>query len=214
MSLRLTITKADIQWFAGGKLNVSYNCIDRHLASKADQTAIIFEGDEPGDDAKVSYQELHDNVCRFANLLKARGVKKGDRVCIYMPMIVEVGYAMLACARIGAVHSVVFGGFSIEAIKSRVIDADCQVIITADEGIRGGKKVPLKANVDAAIADCEQVHSVIVVNRTGADVNWNDKIDVNYYEAIKTFACRLSARGDGRGRSFIYFIYFRLNWHT
>ena len=178
--------KADIQWFAGGKLNVSYNCIDRHLASKADQTAIIFEGDEPGDDAKVSYQELHDNVCRFANLLKARGVKKGDRVCIYMPMIVEVGYAMLACARIGAVHSVVFGGFSIEAIKSRVIDADCQVIITADEGIRGGKKVPLKANVDAAIADCEQVHSVIVVNRTGADVNWNDKIDVNYYEAIKT----------------------------
>ncbi|WP_448245948.1 acetate--CoA ligase [Thalassotalea agariperforans] len=178
--------KADIQWFAGGKLNVSYNCIDRHLATKADQTAIIFEGDEPGDDAKVSYQELHDNVCRFANLLKARGVKKGDRVCIYMPMIVEVGYAMLACARIGAVHSVVFGGFSIEAIKSRVIDADCQVIITADEGIRGGKKVPLKANVDAAIADCEQVHSVIVVNRTGADVNWNDKIDVNYYEAIKT----------------------------
>ena len=178
--------KADIQWFAGGKLNVSYNCIDRHLATKADQTAIIFEGDEPGDDAKVSYQELHDNVCRFANLLKARGVKKGDRVCIYMPMIVEVGYAMLACARIGAVHSVVFGGFSIEAIKSRVIDADCQVIITADEGIRGGKKVPLKANVDAAIADCEQVHSVIVINRTGGDVQWNDTIDVNYYEAIKT----------------------------
>ncbi|MGJ8694273.1 MAG: acetate--CoA ligase [Thalassotalea sp.] len=175
---------ADINWFSGGKLNVSYNCIDRHLATKADQTAIIFEGDEPSDDAKVTYQELHDNVCRMANLLKARGVKKGDRVCIYMPMIVEVGYAMLACARIGAVHSVVFGGFSIEAIKSRVLDAECKVVITADQGLRGGKTVPLKANVDAAIADCEQVHSVIVVKRTGADVAWNDKIDIDYYQAL------------------------------
>lgn len=179
--------KADINWFSGGKLNVSYNCIDRHLATKAQQTAIIFEGDEPTDDAKVTYQELHDNVCRFANLLKARGVKKGDRVCIYMPMIVEVGYAMLACARIGAVHSVVFGGFSVEAIKSRVIDADCKVVITADEGLRGGKKIPLKANVDAAVVSCDHVHSVIVVKRTGGAVNWNNAIDVDYYQESATY---------------------------
>ncbi len=180
--------KAHIEWFSGAKLNVSYNCIDRHLATKANDTAIIFEGDEPNDDKRVTYQELHDNVCRFANLLKARGVKKGDRVCIYMPMIVEVGYAMLACARIGAVHSVVFGGFSVEAIKSRVIDAECDVVITADEGLRGGKTVPLKANVDAAIASCENVHSVIVVQRTFCDTVWHETRDVNYAEAVKSQA--------------------------
>jgi acetyl-CoA synthetase len=174
---------AKVKWFEGGKLNVSYNCIDRHLATKANDTAIIFEGDDPKDDLNVTYQQLHDNVCRFANLLKQRGVKKGDRVCIYMPMIPEVGYAMLACARIGAVHSVVFGGFSSESIKSRILDADCQLVITADEGLRGGKRIPLKANVDAALIDCPKVHSVIVVKRTGAQIDWNEKTDVNYGDA-------------------------------
>ncbi|MFD2164718.1 acetate--CoA ligase [Thalassotalea euphylliae] len=179
--------KADISWFKGAQLNVSYNCIDRHLDTKADNTAIIFEGDEPTDDAKITYQELHDNVCRMANLLKDRGVKKGDRVCIYMPMIPEVGYAMLACARIGAVHSVVFGGFSSESIKARVLDADCQVVITADECVRGGKHIPLKANVDLAIADCPNVHSVVMVERTSADVNWDSKRDVHYQQVIGNY---------------------------
>lgn len=176
--------ESQVSWFAGGKLNVSYNCIDRHLAKKANDIAVIFEGDEPGDDAKVTYQQLHDHVCRFANLLKQRGVKKGDRVCIYMPMIPEVGYAMLACARIGAVHSVVFGGFSTESIKARVLDADCRVVITADESVRGGKQIPLKANVDEAVKDCPDVHSVIVVERTGGDIHWNPALDINYQEAV------------------------------
>ncbi|QDP00532.1 acetate--CoA ligase [Thalassotalea sp. PS06] len=176
--------QAQIQWFAGAKLNVSYNCIDRHLPERAEQTALIFEGDEPGNSRHVSYQELSDQVNKFANVLKSRGVQKGDRVCIYMPMIVEVGYAMLACARIGAVHSVVFGGFSTESIKTRILDADCKVVITADQGVRGGKIIPLKNNVDAAVADCPNVHSVIVVERTGGDVNWNDAIDVNYEKAM------------------------------
>ncbi|WDE00161.1 acetate--CoA ligase [Thalassomonas actiniarum] len=176
--------ESQVSWFAGGKLNVSYNCIDRHLANKANDIAVIFEGDEPGDDDKVTYQQLHDHVCRFANLLKQRGVKKGDRVCIYMPMIPEVGYAMLACARIGAVHSVVFGGFSTESIKARVLDADCRVVITADESVRGGKRIPLKANVDEALKDCPDVHSVIVVERTGADVHWNPELDVKYAESV------------------------------
>ncbi len=179
---------ADIKWFSGGKLNVSYNCIDRHLASKANDTAIIWEGDDPSDDKKITYQELHDHVCRFANLLKARGVKKGDNVCIYMPMIPEVGYAMLACARIGAVHSVIFGGFSSEAIRSRLIDAVCQVVITADESFRGGRVIPLKANVDAAVIDCPNVHSVIVVERTGGNVTWNDKIDINYQNEVVNYS--------------------------
>ena len=174
--------QAKIRWFEGAELNVSYNCIDRHLKDKADKTAIIFEGDEPGNSRHISYQELHDEVCRFANVLKQRGVKKGDRVCIYMPMIPEVGYAMLACARIGAVHSVVFGGFSPEALKTRILDSDCRVVITADEGVRGGKKIPLKANTYAAIEGCEKVHSVIVIRHTKADVNWNEKLDVDYWE--------------------------------
>lgn len=171
---------AKIRWFEGAELNVSYNCIDRHLATKADQTAIIFEGDEPGQHRKISYQQLHDEVCRFANILKSRGVKKGDRVCIYMPMIPEVGYAMLACARIGAVHSVVFGGFSPEALKTRIVDCDCQVVITADEGLRGGKRIPLKSNVDLAIKGCENVHSVIVVKHTNCKIQWNKNLDVDY----------------------------------
>ncbi len=174
--------KAKISWFKGAELNVSYNCIDRHLKEKADQTAIIFEGDEPGTHRNISYQELHDEVCRFANVLKQRGVKKGDRVCIYMPMIPEVGYAMLACARIGAIHSVVFGGFSPEALKTRILDSDCRVVITADEGVRGGKKIPLKANTDEAVKHCENVHSVIVIRHTKADVAWNEMIDVDYWK--------------------------------
>jgi len=178
------LKSADIKWFAGGKLNVSYNCIDRHLATKANDTAIIWEGDNPSEDQHITYQELHDHVCRFANLLKDRGVKKGDRVCIYMPMIPEVGYAMLACARIGAVHSVVFGGFSTEAIRSRIVDADCQVVITSDESLRGGRVIPLKTNVDEAVAECPNVNTVIVIERTGGKVQWNDKIDVNYKEAV------------------------------
>ncbi len=178
---------ADISWFKGGKLNASYNCIDRHLTTKANDIAMIFEGDEPDDDLSVTYQELHDNVCRFANLLKARGVKKGDRVCIYMPMIPEVGYAMLACARIGAIHSIVFGGFSTESIKARILDADCQVVITADEGVRGGKIIPLKANVDEAIKGCPNVHSVVMIERTGNEVSWNEQIDVAYTDIILNY---------------------------
>jgi acetyl-CoA synthetase len=178
------LAKGHVEWFSGGKLNVSYNCIDRHLATKAQDTAMIWEGDDPNEALTISYQQLHDNVCRFANLLKARGVRKGDRVCIYMPMIPEVGYAMLACARIGAVHSVIFGGFSTEAIRSRVVDADCQVVITADESLRGGRVIPLKVNVDEAVASCPNVHSVIVVERTGADVAWNEKIDINYRQEV------------------------------
>jgi acetyl-CoA synthetase len=166
------LTKGEVAWFIDGKLNVSVNCIDRHLAERAAQTAIIWEGDSPTEDKSISYQELHDQVCRLANALRARGVKKGDRVCIYMPMIPEASYAMLACARIGAVHSVVFGGFSPDALKDRIQDADCQVVITADEGLRGGKRVPLKANVDKALAQCPKVHTNLVVKRTGGEVAW------------------------------------------
>jgi len=181
---KVDMTKSEISWFTGAKLNVSYNCIDRHLETKADQTAIIFEGDDPNDSLSVTYQELHDHVCRLANLLKERGVKKGDRVCLYMPMIPEITYAMLACARIGAIHSVIFGGFSTESIKARVIDAECAVIITADESLRGGKSIPLKANVDNAVVDCPKVTSVIVVERTGGDVAYNDDLDIKYAAAV------------------------------
>lgn len=173
-----------IKWFQGGKLNVAYNCIDRHLESKGDQVAIIWEGDDPNDDKKITFNELHHDVSKFANILKQRGVKKGDRVCIYMPMIPEAGYAMLACARIGAVHSVVFGGFSPEALKGRILDSDCQVVITADEGVRAGKKIPLKANTDKALEDCPNVHTVLTVKRTGGDINWVADRDVWYHEAF------------------------------
>ncbi|MCU7836004.1 MAG: acetate--CoA ligase [gamma proteobacterium symbiont of Taylorina sp.] len=176
----------DIKWFSGAKLNVTYNCIDRHLPQRASQTAIIWESDDPEKSETITYQQLSDNVNRFANILKARGVKKGDRVCIYMPMIPEAAYAMLASARIGAIHSVVFGGFSPEALKDRILDSDCQIVITADEGIRGGKAVPLKKNADLAVAQCPNVHTVLVMQHTGGDVAWNDKHDVWYHEISTT----------------------------
>ena len=171
-----------IRWFEGGKLNACYNCVDRHLEQRRDQTAIIWEGDDPSEDRTITYGQLFEQVCKLANALKARNVNKGDRVCIYMPMIPEAVYAMLACARIGAVHSVVFGGFSPESLKDRILDSDCQVVITADEGVRGGKHVPLKANVDTALDACPDVHTVLVVKRTGGDVAWHERRDVWYEE--------------------------------
>ena len=174
----------DIKWFLGGKLNVAYNCLDRHLANRGNQTAILWEGDDPKHSKKISYRELHAAVCRFANVLKSRGVKKGDRVSIYMPMVPEAAVAMLACARIGAIHSVVFGGFSPEALKDRILDSDCQVVVTADEAVRGGKLVPLKANVDQALAVCPRVHTVVVTRVTGHNVDWHDQRDIWYHEAI------------------------------
>ena len=176
--------KGEAAWFAGGKLNVSYNCIDRHLPQRAEQTALIWEGDDPGDCKHITYSDLKDHVCRLANVLKARGVRKGDRVCIYMPMIPEAAYAMLACTRIGAVHSVVFGGFSPEALKDRILDSDCQTLITADEGVRGGKTVSLKANADKALASCPNVHTCLVVKRTGGDIAWQEDRDIWYHASV------------------------------
>ena len=184
--LEWNYNEGEISWFEGAELNVCYNCVDRHLESRGDQVAIIWEGDDPNEDRKISYRELHGEVCRFANVLKARGVKKGDRVCIYLPMIPEAAYAMLACARIGAVHSVVFGGFSPESIKDRILDSDCRVVITADEGVRGGKAVPLKSNTDKALESCPNVHSVVVVRRTGGDVQWHAQRDVWLHEIAAT----------------------------
>ena len=175
-----------IKWFEDGKTNAAYNCIDRHLEKRGDQTAIIWEGDDPKDDKKITYKQLHAEVCRFANVLKARGVKKGDRVTIYLPMIPEAAYAMLACARIGAVHSVVFGGFSPDSLAGRVDDCQSDVIVTADEGVRGGRKIPLKANTDTACDKVGHVKSVIVVRRTGEKVNMNPGRDVYYDEIAKT----------------------------
>ncbi|MBK5435925.1 acetate--CoA ligase [Pseudomonas sp. TH32] len=184
-----TVQQSDIktgaaQWFAGGQLNVSFNCIDRHLAQRADQPAFIWEGDDPAKSSKITYRQLHQNVSRLANVLKNRGVKKGDRVCIYMPMIPEAAYAMLACTRIGAVHSVVFGGFSPDALRDRILDADCRTVITADEGVRGGKPVALKQNVDKALASCPGVSTVLVVQRTGAALSWTEGRDLKYQQAL------------------------------
>ena len=176
---------AQIRWFDGAKLNVAYNCVDRHLDTRADQVAIIWEGDDPAEDKHITYVELHEQVCRFANALKSRGVEKGDRVSIYMPMVPEAAIAMLACARIGAVHSVVFGGFSPDALKDRILDSDCRVIVTADEGLRGARGVPLKANTDAALASCPDVHTVFVVQRTGTEIGWHADRDVWYHEAVQ-----------------------------
>ncbi|ANI62482.1 acetate--CoA ligase [Pseudomonas sp. GR 6-02] len=182
---RYDLKTGEASWFAGGKLNVSYNCIDRHLEQRGDQIAIIWEGDDPAESIQITYKKLHHNVCRLANVLKSRGVKKGDRVCIYMPMIPEAAYAMLACARIGAIHSVVFGGFSPDSLRDRILDADCRTVITADEGVRGGKFVPLKQNVDKALQSCPHVSSVIVVEHTQNQVNWVEDRDLWYHQALR-----------------------------
>jgi acetyl-CoA synthetase len=174
-----------IKWFEDGSLNAAYNCIDRHLLARGKQTAIIWEGDDPGESKHITYQELHDEVCRMANILRNRNVKKGDRVTIYMPMIPEAAYAMLACARLGAIHSVVFGGFSPDSLANRIEDCRSNVVITADEGLRGGRKIPLKANTDAAIAKVGGVDHVVVVRRTGGAVDMDPVRDVWYHEAVK-----------------------------
>ncbi|MFI3199307.1 MAG: acetate--CoA ligase [Methylococcaceae bacterium] len=178
--------KGSIRWFEGGKLNVSVNCIDRHLETRADQVAIIWEGDNPAHDKKITYRQLHEEVCKFANVLKTQGVKKGDRVCIYLPMISEAATVMLACTRIGAVHSIVFGGFSAEALKDRILDSDCNYVVCADEGYRGGKIVPIKTNVDLAAAACPQLKKIIVIKNTGNAIDWHEPRDLWYHEAMAT----------------------------
>jgi acetyl-CoA synthetase len=171
-----------IKWFHDGTLNASYNCLDRHLETRGDQTAIIWEGDDPSVDRHISYRELHEEVCRFANVLKKCGVEKGDRVTIYLSMVPELAFAMLACARIGAIHSIVFGGFSPDSLAGRIQDADCKVVITSDEGVRGGRPIPLKANTDAAVEKCPSVETMIVVRRTGGEVAWKEGRDHWYHE--------------------------------
>ncbi|HLH51708.1 MAG TPA: AMP-binding protein, partial [Roseiarcus sp.] len=173
-----------IKWYEGGQTNVAANCIDRHLAKRGDQVAILWEGDDPSESKRITYRELHDSVCRLANVLKAHGVKKGDRVTIYMPMIPEAAFAMLACARIGAIHSVVFGGFSPDSLAGRISGAQSPVVITADEGLRGGRKAPMKANVDAAAEKAGGVKTVLVVKRTGGEIPWNAQRDVWLDEAM------------------------------
>jgi len=173
-----------IRWFEGAELNVSYNCLDRHLEHRADQVAIIWEGDDPNEDRKITYAELHQEVCKFSNVLKSRGVKKGDCISIYMPMVPEAAVAMLACTRIGAIHSVVFGGFSADALRDRILDSDCQVVITADQSIRGGKKVPLKVNADQAASECPNLKTMVVIKRGGDPVDWQEGRDIWYHEAM------------------------------
>ena len=172
-------------WFSGGQLNVCVNCVDRHLDQRADQVAIVWEGDDPADSKEITFAELHKEVSRLGNVLREQGVKKGDRVCIYMPMIPEAAYAMLACARIGAVHSVVFGGFSPNSLSDRILDSDCQVVITSDEGVRGGKVIPLKENTDKALKNCPNVRACLVVKRTGSDINWVEGRDLWYHDQIE-----------------------------
>jgi len=177
-------SKGFISWFKGGKLNVSVNCLDRHLSTRGEQVAIIWEGDNPEHSRKITYRELHREVCKFANVLKNQGVKKGDRVCIYLPMLAEAAVVILACTRIGAVHSIVFGGFSAEALRDRISDADCSVLICADEGYRGGRIIPSKANADKAAAHCPQLHSVIVIKNSGREVAWQPERDGWYHELM------------------------------
>ena len=172
----------DSKWFEEGKINVAHNCIDRHLELHANKTALIWEGDDPKESQEISYQELHQNVSKFGNILKNLGASKGSRICIYMPMIPEAAYAMLACARIGAIHSVVFGGFSPESLKDRILDADCRIVITSDEAIRGGKKIPLKMHVDSALLDCPDVSNCLVIKRTKSDIDWVEGRDKDYDE--------------------------------
>ncbi len=181
------LNRGDAAWFIGGQLNACYNCVDRHLNDRADQTAIIWEGDDPTQQDHISFLELHQRVCRLANLLLDRGVKKGDRVCLYMPMIPEAAYAMLACARIGAIHSVVFGGFSPQALQDRILDSDCQTVITADEGVRAGKPIPLKENTDKALEGCPNVHTVLVVRHANSGVSMQPERDVWYNDAVKNY---------------------------
>jgi len=176
--------KGKITWFEGATLNVSYNCLDRHLPERADQVAIIWEGDDPNSSESITYSQLHEKVCKFSNGLKELGVVEGDRVCLYMPMILEAAIAMLACARVGAIHSVVFGGFSPDALRDRILDSKCKIVITADEGVRGGKPIPLKANVDQATRDCDCVDAIVVVERTGGKVFWNER-DIWYHDLVK-----------------------------
>ncbi|MDA9836424.1 acetate--CoA ligase [Luminiphilus sp.] len=179
------LSKGQVRWFDGGQLNASVNCIDRHLPARAAQTAILWEGDDPSDSQHITYQALKDEVCRLANVMHDRGVTAGDRVCIYMPMVPEAAYAMLACTRIGAIHSVVFGGFSPEALKDRINDSGCRMVITADEGVRGGRTVPLKANVDQALTACPTVDTVIVLQRTNSDIHWEPERDIAYSAATR-----------------------------
>ena len=177
--------KGEVRWFENAKINASKNCIDRHLNKAGEKIAIIWEGDDPEHSKEITYRELYEEVCRLSNVLKQRGVKKGDRVCIYMPMIPEAAYSMLACARIGAIHSVVFGGFSPESLKDRILDSDCRTVITADQGLRGSKKIPLKDNVDEALNNCPNVHTVLVYERTGANLNWKEGRDLHYQENVQ-----------------------------
>ena len=172
----------DSKWFEDGKINIAHNCIDRHLEVHAKKTALIWEGDDPNESQEISYQELHENVSKFGNILKNLGASKGSRICIYMPMIPEAAYAMLACAIICSIHSVVFGGFSPESLKDRILDADCRIVITSDEAIRGGKKIPLKMNVDTALLDCPDVTNCLVIKRTKGDIDWIEGRDKDYDE--------------------------------
>jgi len=201
-----------IKWYEDGVTNVSYNCIDRHLKSRGDKVAIIWEGDNPYIDKKITYRELHENVCRLANVLKKHGVKKGDRVTIYLPMIPEAAYAMLACARIGAVHSVVFAGFSPEALAGRIVDCESTFVITADEGVRGGKPVPLKENTDTAIDIAAKqyvmVNKVLTVRRTGGKVSWGPGRVSSGSRKRRT---DLRTGTNERGRSAVHPLHFRLN---
>ncbi|MDC0980872.1 acetate--CoA ligase [Candidatus Pseudothioglobus singularis] len=187
-------SKGKIAWFEGATLNVSYNCLDRHLPERANQVAIIWEGDDPDSSQSITYKELHEMVCKFSNGMRNLGVQKGDRICLYMPMIIEATVAMLACARVGAIHSVVFGGFSPDALRDRILDSECKMVITADEGVRGGKSIPLKSNVDIATKDCDCVEHIVVVKRTGNDIGWSNR-DVWYHELVKdassNFPCEM-----------------------